>query len=278
MDIHRLVIVDPSGNPTALVFDPIPPAMTRKAGQLIQDEYPSVEQVVFVQKRGGMPHAQLAGGEFCANAARAVGYVLSGGMVTEQRVTVSGASAPMTIHTSRNRAKLDLHMCMREECRVLGETPVPVLHLEGISFGILMPQNPRFDILRYGNSFDEIRVRSAMKELGLMSFLCCGLLFVEDLGQDKVKLTPFVYIRDIETFFAETACASGSIAAATFLGRNLSILQPSGKYLDVEVNRKENRLAASVDGEIIIKWDGPALKLGTAWSQFSERRADAIAG
>lgn len=56
MNIDRLVIVKPSGNTTAIVFDEITPNRMRSVGASIQGEFPSVEQVLFVQKRFGRIH------------------------------------------------------------------------------------------------------------------------------------------------------------------------------------------------------------------------------
>ncbi len=261
MDLNRLVIAEPSGNTTALVFDRI--QNIGRTAEIIQNEFPSVEQVLFVRRENGITHGEMAGGEFCANAARSLGYVLSGGRTSVQHISLSGAPSHLTVHTSPGRAILDVRLMVREELRPLGGTEVPLMHFGGISFGIITKQSDRFDILRYGNSFDEPRVRSAMTDLGLASMIACGLLFVEEIEIDKVKITPFIFVRNTETFYAETACASGSIAISTFMNKNLSILQPSGKFLDVKVSRSSNFVDASVGGDIFIKWDGPVNDLGT---------------
>ena len=61
-------------------------------------------------------------------------------------------------------------------------------------------------------------------------------MFAEN-NASEINLTPYVYVRDVETLYAETACASGSIVVASILGKNVTLRQPSGETLHVAMRR-----------------------------------------
>jgi hypothetical protein len=103
-------------------------------------------------------------------------------------------------------------------------------------------------------------VKHVLDDLGLANRPACGLIFVENHGDD-INITPYVFVRDIETLYAETACASGSIAAASVLNTNIVAHQPSGKTLQVTLQREGSLVKAEVCGSMRIRWDGPANSL-----------------
>src|SRR6266478_8252681 len=100
MDIQRLVIANPSGNVTAIVLDETPREKMHDVGLTIQSAYPSVEQVLFVERKGNAVHGQMAGGEFCGNAARALGFLLAKGRDGDYTFTMSGTAEPVTAKIS----------------------------------------------------------------------------------------------------------------------------------------------------------------------------------
>jgi diaminopimelate epimerase len=264
MDIERLVIADPSGNTTALIFDRTKADDMREVAAIVQDEFPSVEQVLFVQERQGHIHGEMAGGEFCGNAARALGYVLAKGQNMTQYFTMSGLSTPVTVDTGINRAKLEMRTYIKQENRLLHNAWVAVVHLEGISHAVLYPEHPLFLSLRDnaaridGKSF----VKGALDDLYLTCMPACGLLFAET-HHNQVSVTPYVFVHNTGTLYAEMSCASGSIAVAQTLNKNASVLQPSGKILDVTIRHEGDFAIASVDGDMNIKWDGAVTDIGS---------------
>lgn len=288
MDIERLVIAKPSGNITALVFDEIAPEKMREVGEVIQSEYPSVEQVLFVQKRGDLVHAQMAGGEFCGNAARALGYVLADGKESTQTFTMSGLSKPISVDVKTDYAKLRMQTAMRHEKVKLGNSSVSVVHLEGISHAVMEPKHPLFYFLKeYAARPDRWgTVKHVLDDLGLSTQPAAGLIFAEKNGVGT-KITPYVFVRDIETLYAETACASGSLATASVLGKNTPISQPSGETLGVSLKPNGRTVKAEVEGSMAILSDGPvkglyatprvdrgvAVELAQAIPQFPAARA-----
>jgi len=223
--VKHLVIARPSGNVTAIVFDEdVARDDMREIGAGVQRDNPDVEQVLFVQKHGDMIHGQMAGGEFCGNAARALGYVLADGEEGSQTFTMSGLSQPVTVDVKADYAKLKIRTSLEHQQIDLGNAPVPIVHLEGISHAILLPEHPLFHLLKkYASRADRWKtVMNVLDDLNLNDRPACGLIFVDGVNS-SISITPYVYVRNIETLYAETACASGSIAVTALLGKNLSV-------------------------------------------------------
>jgi diaminopimelate epimerase len=268
MRINRLVIAEPSGNTTALVFDAIAPNQRQFVADLIQQDMAEVEQVMFVIKHGERWHGQMAGKEFCGNAARALGFVLANGeFKSSQTFTMSGLTRAVTVDVIGNQANLRMYTAISHEEKLLAGEPVPVIHLEGISHAVLKPEHKSFHTLRShahnidGNPAHNLEIKAALDELGLTSRLASGLLFLtKDQGINK--LAPYVFVRNTQKLYAETACASGSLAAATTIGNGVFIRQPSGKDLHVAWHQKNNGIDAGVSGDMTILWKGDVSDLG----------------
>lgn len=97
-----------------------------------------------------------------------------------------------------------------------------------------------------------------LDSLGLTALAASGLTMVEN-EQTLVSITPHIFVRDIQTLYTERACASGSIAVAHVLKRNLSIKQPGGEVLDVTISPGERGyITATVEGNMSVLFDGPA--------------------
>lgn len=267
MDFQRLVIANPSGNITGIVFDRVSRDQMREVGALIQSNYPSIEQVLFVENKNGHIHGQMAGGEFCGNAARALGFVLAEGKNGLQKFTMSGLKEPVEVDIQGNKATLNTRINASKELVRFEDAPVPVVHLEGISHAIMLPDHPLSAFLKRTAARPD-RWRSVchvLEDLGLMDKPASGLVFV-DKPDNHLTITPYVYVRDIKTLYPEMACASGSIAAAlvnseTSLQTNASILQPSREKLDVSFEPTGNQYSIKVAGNMNILWDGPATGL-----------------
>ena len=100
------------------------------------------------------------------------------------------------------------------------------------------------------NSKEEIKLQGfkILKKLKLtQSVPAAGVMFVKKQN-GVISINPVVWVRDIQTLFYETACASGTTAIA--LAKSLktgnksravfSILQPSGELLKVLIRLKNN--------------------------------------
>ena len=86
----KIRVANPAGNVTIFVMSPAKredyPAISR---ELLCMEELHGEQVGFVEKmQDGSFHMQMMGGEFCGNATRSFGYLLS--MLSEEKAEMCG--------------------------------------------------------------------------------------------------------------------------------------------------------------------------------------------
>ncbi|NCC03479.1 MAG: hypothetical protein EOM37_05450 [Proteobacteria bacterium] len=247
MTIKDLAIVDPGGNITAVVFDDIPASRRLQINNQILERNTLVEQVLFVEHRVTGVHGQMAGGEFCGNAARSLGYLLAEGRTSQQRFTTSGISVSVIVEAGENRAKLLVDLSIQHEKRPYNNGTIPVVHLDGISHAVMFSDDPLYDCLLGKANEGKTSLLPLFETLGLLSHRACGLQLVEE-SATGIKLKPYVYVRAVDTLYAETACASGSIAVTSLLGEESHLVQPSGKILSTKIASNGSCFRADVDG------------------------------
>ena len=88
------------------------------------------------------------------------------------------------------------------------------------------------------------------------------MALAEDDG--LLSLSPFVYVKSIDTFYAETACGSGSVAVGLVTAKrqgksvnNAEIRQPSGHSIFVDVDFTNGFFEkASIEGRVEILYEG----------------------
>lgn len=285
MDIQRLVIANPSGNITAIVFDPTPPERRREIGSTIRSEYLNVEQVLFAELRNGVWHAEMEGKEFCGNAARAFGYVLTQGKDGQVIFTMSGTSSPVTVDVSSGHAALTVQMPLRIEQVLFEDRHVPVVHLDGISHAIMRPEHPLYNFLkRTAARLDRWEsVTHVLEDLGIKDKPASGLIFAEH-GAAGLSITPYVYVKAPNTLYPEMACASGSIATAFAMGngdllnRGMLIRQPSREDLTVSIKLVGSATEIKVAGSMSINFDGPAKELHYSQASLIGRQGNGAVG
>ena len=266
--LQRVTIVRPGGNDTAIVWDPVRRAQQGEVAGAIQTTYPGVEQVMFVERIPGTLRlrGQMAGGEFCGNATRSLGYLLLDGKDGTVDLDVSGASKPMTVTVKEGGAQTEIPVLSdlgSVQNRPDGEK---IVDLEGISFLVTRADQPTGQALMALP--DEVsrkeRVKQILKEVELIDKPASGVMVVSSRPDGKLGLDPFVYVRDTGTLYYETGCGSGSTAVglvqAAGTGASvpaLEIVQPSGLPLIVSVDRGESSFRrAFVNGPIEVLFDG----------------------
>lgn len=73
-----------------------------------------------------------------------------------------------------------------------------------------------------------------------------GVVWQEKTPQG-VKIEPIVWVKDLNSFFYETACGSGALAILAASGKeNLSIIQPSGKTIQAAKINGDYSLSSEV--------------------------------
>lgn len=226
--------ISPSQNMTALVEVPLERGFYPRAAALIMEDDPDIEQVGFLEKAPDPAdfHLQMAGGEFCGNAA-----VSAAALLAKRRGLEIVKTAPVTASVSgcdtllgaevfrggerRFRVKLQMPLPHRIETRQFyfdgQDHTLPVVSFPGISHVIV-----RCDMQKLTA---EAAVKKWCLELGADAL---GLMLLS--GSD---LTPLVYVKNPETLVWERSCASGTAACGALLsllgdGTEFSFRQPGG--------------------------------------------------
>ncbi len=261
----------PGGNPTILVHEKdVPPEKRSAVSNALMSPFSAhAEQVGFVD------HAErritMMGGEFCVNAVRAFAVLLAeedmrnnaGKNCYMGHVLCSGAEDPVQIRVEPRGNG----MYYSQACLLFKDLPVPhslgggahLVRVPGISHVIEatgFPESPALycSAQRKANGLDE---ECAVGHLWLSP---CA----DPSGMDcDCSLTPLVWVRGTATLCPETACGSGTLAAALHLRRqtgknSFRIMQPSGYALDVSFERCARGWEAWIGGMAWIAVRGTA--------------------
>jgi polar amino acid transport system ATP-binding protein len=207
-------IYSPCGNITALVEGDY--VDKKRINNEIESANPNVEQVGFLSGN----RLDMAGGEFCANAARAAVYYWLDGQVGEMQFFCAGEEFTGGISEDGNVYLNGVKIHEIIENKVL---------MNGIVHFILPNCEEKQEIAKGIFAQNE-------------QYPCVGVIFYEGNA-----ITPMVWVRDVNTVFMESACASGSMAYAAWRGDgSYKILQPSQNFLYVRV---ENNIC-TVSGKV----------------------------
>lgn len=268
-------VINPTGNMTILVTTPVPVGeQPRLAEELLWKEK-SAEQVGFVREATAADRAdivlRMAGGEFCGNAtmSTAVLYADRTGMETGSErdiyVRTSGTSKPLCVKVSKpadGEYKGTVEMPCPSETRVLrlkyrDETyELPAVSFEGITH-LIMEYSSEGCVPEPEQTYDTITERAAMRKrhelrgcsmnrsrAEAVAGKWCADIDCDGLGLmlydvNTGRLDPLVYIRNPETLYWESSCASGTTALGAYLARrkggriNCGIDEPGG-ILEIE--------------------------------------------
>ncbi|WP_283608072.1 hypothetical protein [Faecalispora anaeroviscerum] len=221
-------VADPAGNITIFVLGDVPPEQYAPiAAKLLSMEEYHAEQVAFqvVPRMGAQGRIQMMGGEFCGNAARSFGYLLSTllpGHPDTVTVEISGAEQPLTVTIDREGGRCETEM------------PLPVGMIQ-VEFGGQKYNAVCFDGIVHtivpGEARDEGFVRELLAAVQAAAPASAyGILFLN--GQN---MTPVVYVCDTDSLIWESSCGSGSMAVAVYLAmqkgdgeHRFSLHQPGG--------------------------------------------------
>lgn len=226
----------PGGNTTALVNQLVlKPGLKKLINDKIMAVNPQVEQVGFISQRSY--RLEMAGSEFCGNATRCAAYYYLKGQPGKIKIKVSGVTKELMAGID-NQGNTWAEMPVKSVNKKFGFN---IVTLEGIT-----------QIISYAKPGKQ-KAKTILKKLGLLSSApAAGVMFINK-DQDKIKLNPFVWVRDIKTFFNETACASGTAAVGMFESittkkKNITLLiqQPSKNFISVSVKRQQNTFSSVI--------------------------------
>ena len=266
----RYVKMNPSGNTTVFVLDPVP-ADKRAAvvDAIMSHTGPGAEQVGFItaapEEAAGW-RMDMAGGEFCGNATRSFAAWLQlcpeGSLPhdftpaeIERPVRVSGATAPLNTYIrsigKENACYVTVAMSKPERI-IPGNDPwfgnYTLVVFNGISHIVLWDREPKDEDVEKARPF--LAQFDAIQE-------CFGLMYYNTTEQ---FMRPLVCVEDPYTLVWENSCGSGSCALASALttkaGQSLgtvSIRQPGGTLtVDVTWNDGIEKLVLGGDVEISV--------------------------
>ncbi len=214
-------------------------------------KYPTIEQVGFYSTIG--PSLEMAGGEFCGNATRSLAFYLLKGRSGYLTIRVSGVMQPLEVGVDAGGNAWTQMPIYSDPQRIQATGEYTIVPLQGIKLVI-------FDIKKpLGLINAKKKAHSILSSLNLLSSeSAAGVMFVRR-KQNKYSLEPVVWVRDIKTFFYETACGSGSVALALREAKRLrtdvilDITQPSGSDIRCSVSFNDQRFSfASISGKVEI--------------------------
>jgi len=264
--LKQVVVTRPGGNDTALVFDAIDARDYKEVNSYIQSKKPEIEQVMFVKDYGASPKGMMAGGEFCGNATRSLGYYLLKGKNGTIDVSVSGAKAPLSVTVKDKSARTQIPIINDGGSVIFLNDTDSLVRLEGITHLVLEPgsEDARKITATFEVEKQKLMARRLLEKHDLMEQPAAGVMALSR-HQDVLKLLPYVYVKAVDTFYAETACGSGSVAVGLVLAKkrgssvhDIEIQQPSGQFLTVNVDYKDGSFeTASIEGKVEILYEGP---------------------
>jgi len=231
------VITAAGGNGTAIRI--LDHALSRKeyvtqGKQLIQRmECFGAEQVGFLIPKEN--HFEMAGGEFCGNGSRAAAVLLSEIQQKPQVLfTVSGFNKKVSGTVRKISDK-----------RYFVEGVFP--GLSAIQHNVILKDGQKAAVVDLGGIVHvvieapfpfkkevyQVTHRSVTQELELGNRSAVGVIWIERFSKE-VRMHPVVWVKDVDTFFYEQSCGSGTIAVSKVTGIP-SVVQPTGKKIEAEI-------------------------------------------
>lgn len=277
MRILHFLKYSPCGNITILIKNTSlsPHERALAATEIISPAHLGAEQAGYVDTTGALPRLDMMGGEFCLNATRSLAvFLLTEGLLTPAdtgwhtgKASVSGMTVPLDIK-ARSVSAAGGHLF---EAAVLLDLPSPPT-IEAPDPGIKLVRVPGiahlvFDACRHPlPSAGEKAIPAYLRRYGLEHEEAAGCIWLHrPLSPERLSaITPFVWVRATDTIYAETACGSGTLAAALVCFQEqsdpapLALLQPGGEALTVTpaVSRHAGGCAADVSGPVRLLAEG----------------------
>ena len=243
-------VANQAGNITIFVMSEVPPQRyATVAAMLLADSSFHAEQVAFhvAPQMGGDGRIEMMGGEFCGNATRSYGYLLSRllpGSPDSVRVEISGSNRPLTV-------KIDpaLGRCETEMPLPAGKT---LIEYDGEKYDAVC-----FDgivhVIVLGGARDQDFVNGLIVAMrSAVDSSAYGVMFL-----DGDSMVPVVYVCETNSMIWESSCGSGSMAVAA-LGAMMqqngvyacALQQPGGVIEAVAVAREGRVTRCSMGGPV----------------------------
>lgn len=256
---YQISILRPGGNDTMLIKGLVKNPVRKKfINDQMMNLFPNVEQIGFYDfdQETNTATLEMAGGEFCGNATRSLAYLLLDEKKGEIYVKVSGTAQCLRAGIRKNCTAYAQMPIQKDSLIAKLQKGLFRINLEGITQLVCLDKIPSENPDKLKSTALQI-----LKAEGLIySVPAAGIMFIEEKNK-LIKLKPIVWVRDIETIFFETSCATGTAAIGiwkayqtTKIKTQVKILQPSGKTIEAIVNKKP--LEVFIDGPIEILFKG----------------------
>lgn len=252
MSAYEYVILDPTGNLTALVTDPVNPEDEKS---LTRELLKQSEQVAYLEAPsmpGAVAAIRLMGGEFCGNAAMAaaawlVRNELKPGQEMSLLLEVSGTAEPVLCTVRAEKTGYEGTVQMPAIAGIGAETlcgiPFTAVRMEGITHLI-------YDGMMNREEAESLLLRIAEQEpeqaVGLLQW-----------NRETQEMRPLVYVRGSESLVWENGCGSGSAAAGALEAlrngqakRTTPIRQPGGTIRVTAETENGAIRSVSITGQI----------------------------
>ncbi|QQS39510.1 hypothetical protein IPM62_02770 [Candidatus Woesebacteria bacterium] len=249
MKTYKYNIYRPGGNDTALVTAMVKNVVLKgQINKMIMKANPKVEQVGFVDKKNKV--LEMAGGEFCGNATRAATYYFLGGKQGVLEIKTSGVKNRLLSGIKGNYevwTRIPIYKDLKKITKIEIGYIVPMQGITHVVTEIPIGENIKkqgFDILT---------------SLNLITKPAAGVIYVSKT-KGGLKIDPVIWVRNIETLFYETACASGTAAVGLIQTlkqgksiNDLPILQPSQETISTTVGINKGKFETStISGQVKI--------------------------
>lgn len=221
-------IIRPGGNDTALVEGLYSSFERRILNKKIMDKFPAIEQVGFYQheEQKNLAYLEMAGGEFCGNACRSLAFLLINSSFGKINIHSSGTNKMIKAGMKKGYSftQIPSNNLFRNIKKI--NKNIWQVKLDGITHLIFYNNSANVDV----NNIKKFGMDLLEKTYLSKTEKAAGVMIVTE---DR-KLFPIVWVRDIQTLFLETSCASGTSAVAAlelFKSKNnkivTTLIQPS---------------------------------------------------
>ena len=261
----KILVADPAKNITVFVLDPVEDLWERAAlaRAILAEKSLGAEQVGFVVPpesgpgaRQGLWHLEMAGGEFCGNAARCLGLYVARQQGIKGKaeifVSISGAEEPVRVEvdTVKSLAAAEMPKPQAMETLDYDGHPLSVLVFEGITHIIAPGTEAEAEAFYAIKALAEKELVSRGKELPA----ALGVMFFNTAA---VYVRPAIYVRSIDTLVFESSCGSGSAALGIWLSRSrldgtfkFALNQPGG-VIETKLIKKAGEITSlTIGGEV----------------------------
>jgi diaminopimelate epimerase len=187
----------------------------------------------------------MSGGEFCGNAARAAALLISQKTNSNTGVfTMSGFDGEVSFNVMDGgviNCKFS-NLPITSQDLIVEDVSVKVVDLGGI-IHVVLPSSIKFE---NDESYYKAVHNNFVNILDLKRRSAVGVIWQEVNSDGSIKIHPVVWVKDIDSFFYETACGSGTLAALVACNeKSKEIFQPSNQSIYSERLAEETYLLRS---------------------------------